>query len=269
MGIFPVPQPRTELDILDPGPLNGSELSSPHSPREASGPIVRRKLSEDVAARIEAAITAGVYNAGDRLPSERELMVQFGVGRPSIREALFALRRMGPVDLKSGERARIAEPTPSTLVRELSGVAHRPISTPDGMRHFQQARSIFESALAEHAAREATADDIRALKAALLANEAAVGDSQRFQRADIEFHFVIAQIPKNPILTALHAGLADWLAQQRAISIHSRGSVRAALAAHTRIYQAIADRDADAAGGAMRDHLAEVARYYWAAVNAE
>lgn len=238
-------------------------------PDPRPGPVVRRKLWESVAHQIEAAINAGLYSPGDRLPSERELMAQFGVGRPSIREALFALRGMGLINLKSGERARVAEPTPTTLVRELSGVAHRLIATPDGMRNFQHARSIFESALAEHAAREATAEDIETLKAALRANEAAIGDSQRFQRTDVEFHFVLAQIPRNPILTALHAGLADWLAKQRAISIHARGSVRAALVAHSRIFQAIADHDAEAAGHAMREHLAEVARYYWSAVDVE
>lgn len=69
-------------------------------------PIRRRKLSEEVAERIEALIAGGTYPRGTLLPPERELMQLFGIGRPSIREALFALSRMGLVTISSGERAR-------------------------------------------------------------------------------------------------------------------------------------------------------------------
>ena len=122
------------------------------------------------------------------------------------------------------------------------------------------------NALAEHAARSASAEDIEKLRAALSANEAAVGgDPQRFIQSDIDFHYALAQIPRNPVITALHIGIAEWLADQRLISIHARGSVQAAIDAHARIFDAVAAHDPIAAGEAMRDHLAQVATYYWSA----
>jgi len=67
-----------------------------------SWPIRRRKLSEEAVLRLEAMIRDGTFPSGSLLPPERELMKVFGVGRASIREALYALNRMGLVLLRNG-----------------------------------------------------------------------------------------------------------------------------------------------------------------------
>ena len=108
-------------------------------------PIRRRKLSEEVALRLEEMIQDGGYQPGDQLPSERDLMKQFGVGRPAVREALFSLQTMGLVLVSSGERARVSRPTPKLVIESLSGAARLLLSQPDGIRHFQEARTFFES----------------------------------------------------------------------------------------------------------------------------
>ncbi len=228
-------------------------------------PVRRRRLHEEVTERLEEAITSGEYQPGEQLPSERDLMTYFGVGRPSIREALFTLRRMGLISIKAGERARVATPTPAALVNELSGAARHLLATPSGMRSFQQARMLFESALAEHAARNATDEDIETLRAALDRNAQSVGYTSNFVDTDVEFHLAIAQIARNPIILALHAGLVEWLAKQRAISSQYKGAENLAAAAHTKIYGAIARHDAIGAGNAMREHLFQVESFYWAA----
>ncbi len=69
--------------------------------------IIRpKKLYEQVADHIAEAIRTKQYAPGDQLPSERELMERLGVGRSAVREALFALQRMGLVEVRSGTRAR-------------------------------------------------------------------------------------------------------------------------------------------------------------------
>lgn len=226
-------------------------------------PIRRRKLYEEVAARLEAAISEGVYRPGDQLPSEREIMETFKVGRTSVREALFALKKMGLITISSGERARVIEPTAETLIGELSGAARQLLAQPDGVRHFQHARRLFEMALARNAASTATEADLEELVRALEANRRAIGDPDAFPRTDIAFHFVLATISRNPIFVALHHAIEAWLAEQRQTSIRASGSDKAAHAAHKRIYEAIAQRQPDAAEAAMRDHLAEVEQFYW------
>jgi DNA-binding FadR family transcriptional regulator len=226
-------------------------------------PIRRRKLYEEVLVRLEAMIHEGALKPGDPLPSERELMGHFKVGRPAIREALFALQRMGMVVVANGERPRISSPTPKTLLDELAGPARLILAKPEGMRNFQEARTLFESALAEEAARRATGEDIAALESALAANAVAIGDDPQFTRTDVAFHFAIALIPRNPIYLALHEAIVEWLMDQRTVSLRRRGTDLLAYESHRRVFEAIKGHDPAAAAQAMRDHLREIADRYW------
>src|SRR3546814_18432915 len=72
-------------------------------------PSVRRKLADEVFDRLKAMIVSGERSPGESLPSERELMARFGVGRPAIREAMQALANLGLVTISHGERARVRE----------------------------------------------------------------------------------------------------------------------------------------------------------------
>ena len=83
--------------------------------------IERQKLSDRVVALLEDEIVRGVRPLGDQLPSEREMMRLFGVGRPAIREALFALRRKGLVKVGNGTRARVTQPTPAAILGRIVG----------------------------------------------------------------------------------------------------------------------------------------------------
>lgn len=228
-------------------------------------PIRRRKLYEDIVEQLQAMMLRGELTPGEQLPSERELMTTFQVGRTAVREALFALNRMGLVSLQNGERAVVTRPSASTLLDELSPTIRHMLQGADGVRHFQDARTLFEVALARHAAQHATAADVAMLEAALERNKRALGDFAAFIETDVAFHYVLAQIPRNPIFTSLHAAIAAWLKEQRAISVHQPSSPERAHRAHARICKAVAQHDPDAAERAMRQHLEEVSRFYWQA----
>jgi GntR family transcriptional repressor for pyruvate dehydrogenase complex len=233
------------------------------------GTVRRRKLYEEVAARIEAMIHEGQFLPGDQLPSERELMKQFGVGRPAVREALFALQKMGLVAVNSGERARVTQPTPKVVFESLAGAARHLLAAPDGVRHFQQARDFFETGLARYAAAHATEADLAQLKQALEANRQALDNLYAFERTDVAFHYVLALIPRNPIFTAIHEAIAAWLTEQRTITLRTPGQKFVAFRAHEKIYEAIAARDPDRAERAIRTHLDQVTETYWRAQEEE
>ncbi len=226
-------------------------------------PIRRRRLYEEVADRLESLIHDGVYEPGDRLPSERELMKQFGVGRPAIREALFALEKMGLVAVSSGERAQITRPTPHVVVESLSGAARLLLSQPDGARDLQGARRFFEIGLARHAAAHATAAEIERLRQALAANKESIDSTRDFEQTDVAFHYVLAVIPRNPIFAAIHEAMVEWLTEQRTISLRHPGQNRIAYRAHEQIYLAVAARDPVRAEKVMGTHLDQVAALYW------
>lgn len=223
----------------------------------------RVKLYEQVSERLERRIRDQDVAPGQELPSERELMKEFGVGRPAVREALFNLQNMGLVELKAGARAKVAAPDAKAVVGSLGGSARYLISAPDGMRHFQEARTFFECGLARDAAARAGEDDISALRAALDANRESIGDVRRFEQTDVAFHYAIATIPKNPIYAVMHQAIIEWLMEQRHITLSYPGQNRIAYEAHAAIFEAIAAGDPERAAAVMREHLEQVARLYW------
>lgn len=225
-----------------------------------------RKKFEEVAEHLELAIFSGRLSVGDKIPSERALMDQFGVGRSTVREALFMLRRKGLLETRAGAAARVSRPDADTLIDDVSGAARHMLSQPDGVRHLQNARTLFEIGLARDAAKNASAEDLRALKAALDANGAAE-DQPTFVRTDLTFHYTLAMISHNPVFTSIHHALMAWLAQQRSISARAGATRSEIYGQHKAIYEAIAARDPIAAEAAMETHLATVARYYWQGVN--
>lgn len=226
--------------------------------------IIRpKKLYEQVAERIAEAIRSKQYAPGDQLPSERELMELLGVGRPAVREALFALQRMGLVEVRSGTRARVTEPTADRLISELSEAAKLFLVTDAGPRHFQDARASLEISLVRHAALHATPQDLRNLKEALRVNERAIGDREAFAKTDVGFHFVLAEIRRNPIFEAMYQAIAQWLTEQRTTALLSPGEENIAFAAHKTIYDGVASGDPDRAERAMVEHLAQVVDAYW------
>jgi GntR family transcriptional regulator, sialic acid-inducible nan operon repressor len=226
--------------------------------------VLRRvKLYEQVSERLERRIREQDVAPGEELPSERQLMKEFGVGRPAVREALFHLQNMGLVELKAGARAKAAAPDAKAVVGSLAGSARYLISAPDGMRHFQEARTFFECGLARDAAARAGEDDISALRAALDANRESIGDISRFEQTDVAFHYAIATIPKNPIYAVMHQAIIEWLMEQRHITLSYPGQNRIAYAAHSAIFEEIAARNPERAAAVMREHLEQVARLYW------
>src|SRR6185312_12450873 len=64
---------------------------------------LKRRAYEDIVEQIERAILTGEMNEADRLPSERDLIVQFGVSRATIREALRVLQSRGLIEVRHGD----------------------------------------------------------------------------------------------------------------------------------------------------------------------
>jgi DNA-binding FadR family transcriptional regulator len=94
-------------------------------------------------------------------------------------------------------------------------------------------------------------------------NRESIGDIRRFEQSDIAFHFTIATVPNNPIYTTLHSAIIEWLVDQRHVTLTYPGQNKVAYRAHAAIFEAIADRDPDAAATEMRAHLEQVAALYW------
>ena len=218
--------------------------------------IPRRKLYHEVLERLQQRIRSGELGPGDHLPSERELMEFYGVGRPAVREALQSLAREGIVEISHGERARVVVPTAQLLVAQIAGGAqHLLRMQPAMLEHMKEARVFLESGTARMAAERATLDDVARLRKRLREHHAALQQMDQFLDRDMAFHREIATISGNPIFPAIVEALFNWASEYYRSIVRAPGVEDLTLAEHERIVDAIAGHDADGAERAMRDHL--------------
>jgi GntR family transcriptional repressor for pyruvate dehydrogenase complex len=231
-------------------------------PTEPRLPVGRRKRAHDVADRLEALIAADEFGVGSRLPSEKELMARFGVGRPAVREALFMLQQQGRIEIGSGARALVVSPTPAFLVRQMGELIKRVADGPRGQDYLEQARLLFETGLAWQAAQNASDQDIERLRQALEANVAALGRVGEFIRTDVAFHYELARIARNPVFNVVHEILVEWLIDQRTTTIHMPEADSLSVRDHTAIYEAVAAREPARAFHEMASHLRLISRLY-------
>ncbi len=229
---------------------------SPHA-------IVRRKLSDLVQERLLGQIQDGGLTPGDPLPSERELMAQFQVGRPAVREAMQNLQRMGLVEIKHGERPRVAQPSMGRVIGTLGeSMQHVLVHSEGSLEHLKEARVVFESEMARIAARRHTARNVANLQRVLEAQAKATQPSAEFTALDGEFHLEIAKFSDNPIFITLSASLFSWLTDFHRHLVQSPGNENVTLLEHQAILDAIRSGDEDQAVRQMRDHLNRASKLY-------
>lgn len=218
----------------------------------------QQKLYEQVEKVLSEEIAEGVYKPGDPLPPERELMERFDVGRPSIREALFSLSKRGLVEVGSGRRPRILEPSFDTIIRELDVIVRQVLNNKSNIAHLMELRRILECALARKLASEITDDQIAELRSKLAANQNALGHLDRFWKTDSDFHSTIARMNGNPVLPTIVDVILKWLIENRRVTLSAPGSDAMAFEAHQKIFNAISNRNPDHAEKCMNEHLLSV-----------
>jgi DNA-binding FadR family transcriptional regulator len=226
-------------------------------------PILRRKLYQEVLDRLMSRIESGEIAPGDPLPSERELMEAYGVGRPAIREALQSLERSGIVTISHGERARLAVPSAGNLIGQIEeGARHLLRSEPHSLDHLKDARLFLETGLARLAAERADPEGVAQLRARLDEHKGALARLDEFVDRDMAFHRQVAHLTGNPIFPAIIEAMFSWLAAYYRSLVRAPGAEMLTIAEHERIYAAIAARDPDGAAAAMRDHLSRANALY-------
>jgi DNA-binding FadR family transcriptional regulator len=244
-------------------PLNPGEPA--RDPVRASmGAIARHrapKTSEIVARGIADRIIAGRLEEGTVLPPEREMTLALGVGRTTLREALRLLESRGALTVKSGAHGGpvVRHPSPSDLGQALKMILQ--FETATG-RDLMTARLALEPVVARAAALARTPNHVAELRAANATLLDATGDEKAFLEANRRFHEVLAHSCGNVVLEMFTRSLmtiADGRAVGASYSPEARTEVHAA---HTRILDAVAAGDADAARDAMLAHI-EAARRHW------
>ena len=244
--------------------MRGATLKSKGMfPSAGRRPIERRKLSHEVVDRLLERIRSGEWKPGDRLPSERDLMDHFGVGRPAVREALQSLEAMGVVEITHGERAAVKELDPRAMFDRLDRPArHLLAGSASTLEHLKEARLLFEVGMVKIAAERASAEDVARLEALVQKQEQSSGDPRAFVRADLDFHIGLAAISENPICVAVGEAMLNWLAEFHQEIVRAPGAEGVTISEHRKILAHVAERDPARAERAMRAHLKRSSKLY-------
>ncbi len=225
-------------------------------------PLGRRKRADEIAEQIERAISTGEFKEGDSMPSEQQLAERFGVGRPSVRQALFTLQQQGLVEIASGARARVTAPSGKFMVGQMAGLVRRITSSPQGQENMEQRGLLFEDGVAWKAARGRDRRRRPAPEGQARCHSEAIGNVGVFIRTDVAFHAELAVITRNPIFISVNDALVGWLVDQRTTTIHMPDADRLSIRDHTAIYEAVAARDPMRAFHEMTGHLRLISELY-------
>ncbi|MEM7565987.1 MAG: FCD domain-containing protein [Pseudomonadota bacterium] len=213
------------------------------------------RLARDLAARIEA----GDFAPGDRLPPERELAAQLEVSRTTVREALLALELMRYVDIRVGSGVFVLSP-PAAIEASVE---------PDEVGPFEtvEMRRVVEGAAARWAAARMDEAQIAGLWRVHRRMERAVDDVPAYDRADREFHALIAEGAGNALMERTIRELWDmrggpmwrrWYDQTR-----SRENRLRTILEHERIARSIERGLPEAAQTAMHGHIDVLAERFF------
>jgi DNA-binding FadR family transcriptional regulator len=212
-----------------------------------------RKLYQQVATAIAAAIQRGDYQPGQRIPSERELADEYKVSRPTIREATIALEVVGLVRSRHGSGIYVVDSPPAE--------AHT-AELDIGAFELTEARRLFEGEAAALAAVSITDDELAALEKLIVAMERENQEHVSGEHADREFHVTIARATRNSAVVNVVESL--WDARYNSpLCAHMLERARSAgvqprIDEHQVIFEALRRRDPVTARAAMRDHLKRV-----------
>ncbi|MEZ5923802.1 MAG: FCD domain-containing protein [Hyphomicrobiaceae bacterium] len=213
-------------------------------------------IRPDPLVQLRSLIATGAFAPGDRLPPERDLIHRLGLSRARLRRALDVLEREGAIWRHVGKGTFVATHAGPIAPDDLAALSAQlsPI-------RMMQARACFESALAQEAAVNASAEAIIRMKLAMDRAEAAATWSD-YEKQDDLFHRAVAEAADNKLLLALFEQLnrvrrsVTWQTVVRQTKRPPED--HSSFAEHRQIAAAIERRDPAGAHDAMRDHIGAV-----------
>jgi DNA-binding FadR family transcriptional regulator len=224
------------------------------------------QVYEQIARRILVDIRSGLLAPGQRLPSERELARQMEVGRSSVREAIGVLQLDGIVETRPGSGSFVASDATERLRDEPDTVLVAHDASPFAVL---EAREAFEPAVARLAATRAAPDPFAEhllSEMERLSDPANAQERTIWSESDRMFHRQIGVMTGNPVVGALCEQIAAIMDQPlwrrlRDDSLAQQGRMMIHVAEHRMIYEAVIERELDAAELYARQHIRRVRRY--------
>lgn len=222
----------------------------------AAGRSVSVRIAEQILDRVQR----GEFPVGTKLPSEAEIARQFGVSRPTVREALGALQFVGYIDSARGSGSRVVSAAPSQALPASAPVVVQPSAILD----LFEARLVLEPQAAALAAHRPEADLLDEAEALIEGMSLAVSQPALHAETDLRVHRALASICPNEFMRDAVLSLIDAAASPALESTRHQAWAGRELPSvwenqQHQVLQAIRAGDADAAMEAAWTHLASAA----------
>jgi DNA-binding FadR family transcriptional regulator len=201
-------------------------------------------------------IQSGQYKRGDQLPTEKELIEEFGVSRTVVREAISNMKASGLVSTRQGKGAFVLDEGQRSF-----RISEENLSVVEEVLEALELRIAIESEAAALAARRRTPADLQRIVDAAEAMDRAIAAGESAVDFDIAFHRAIAQATGNRHFLGLFNYLGEVLVPRARVPTHQydattlRDYLQRISDEHHQIVAAIAAGDTDAARAALRMHL--------------
>jgi DNA-binding FadR family transcriptional regulator len=232
-----------------------------------------REVANALKRYVTTRITTGQLRAGDKIPTERELVELFGGGRSTVRKALLELERDGLLAREVGRGTFVKNARPGSAKAETNG-ALAALSTPTyaelpsvarlaSPADVMELRLMLEPAVVEQVVSRASPAEIETMYECL--DQASKAQTlEDFEHWDDMLHRSFAAASRNPLFTAVYA-MISTVRLGAAWGELKRRTLNEALKKkhfdeHVRIVDAIRDRDAVTARAEMQRHLDHIRR---------
>lgn len=217
--------------------------------------IRRNAVADEAIEIIKEMIVRGELKAGQRLPPERDLAVQLGVSRPSLREAIRALIALNILESRHGEGTFVSSLEPELLSEPIDFVLQ---INSDALFSLFEARRVLEAGVAALAAERATDLELAELDDFVKLGQTKLADPNEFIEHDIEFHTRLRTAARSPVLASLLSSVSALSIASRRLTAQDSATRKRALADHKAMVKALKERDAQRAHDLMVAHLEHV-----------
>jgi GntR family transcriptional repressor for pyruvate dehydrogenase complex len=242
--------------MADRAPSSDVFSASDEEDSQAWAPVRATSVSSKIVGQVRDALFTDRLKPGDHLGSEKELSLQFGVSRITVRDALRTLEATGIVEIRvgAGGGARIAN---GNLDHFSDSLAIQFKLSDMTAREIIEAQMAIEGAGAELAAKNRTEEDLQRLEELVAEARIHRDNSPRFLELGMVFHLAFAEASRNRALVAQFKALRHVI-WPKGGGRPTGGSAQNALKVHEKLIELLRARDGAGARALMCEHLEEI-----------
>lgn len=201
------------------------------------------------------------YEPGERIPSERDLGIRFGVSRGQIREALACLEALRIVERRAKSGLYMADEEPS--IEALALFARVGVAlNPKDVQQIVELRRIHEIEAVKLACARRTEANIQRMREILNSSEQHIDDAEAVAQHDQMFHSELVRATQNNVFLRIVKIFYLMTAEPRIFYFRDMGTRRKSCAEHRKILAAVAASDVPLAVELIEAHLQGVDSYW-------